>query len=441
MQQLKPILIDITKPEHLELVASAESLNSKPYEVAKQELQELATFYRAAFARLPEAAQTDPVALQTEIISRLTRSVVAEDREKIVAQLAEIFHRYDFVFQDLLAFGHDLQAQLARSTNLDNGMELLYWQDTKELVKYVRPDLHRLLNRSRMLGLVPFETLEKLRNLKIRCIGASVAAQLLDMLGSFGAEQILFADAGNLELSNGPRLTTGMADVNQLGRSKASQLLTGLFHRNPYAYHQAFEQVVAPDHLQTTQTDNASFPLSEFVQNADLIIEVIDSPVDKMKIRLQLSAQKNQTPVLFVADISPVPIAGLEDSAGNYFNQPKPQQAWLDRLTSIATASNPLQQKATGILAITEMLGGSIPEKHLMSTLLIAAGLQPFLSQDPADSRFNAALAARLVLKMLQGEAVTGRNYTTGALEAEVLQDEVNRQFLFQLLQRSLGGN
>jgi hypothetical protein len=112
-----------------------------------------------------------------------------------------------------------------------------WFMDSGRKVLVVGPDLWWLLMISRCLGLIPLAVLEKLRRLKIRTFGASVAASTLELLASLGAEDISCLDAGLIDPTNIPRLP--MADVFSIGQPKAQALVERLSRRNPYGRFQA----------------------------------------------------------------------------------------------------------------------------------------------------------------------------------------------------------
>ncbi len=430
LEQLRPVIIDRAhpKPEDIELLRKAKSKNTEPLRVGREELLKLAAYYRHVFSTLPQATHHDPEALQDEVIKRETLNIDEDQRATESEQLKSMFGTYDNLFKDLLGFAHEVVAEAEKIASGADNARLLFWPETNEVTEYISLKVHTLLQRSRMLGLVPYEALDKLATLNIKILGASVAAQPADLLVSYGAGHLTIADSGTIDPSNAPRLTTAMADVTHFGEPKVVHLVSGLYHRQPYGDFNGINGMVTTENLE------------DFVQGADLLIEVIDSPKDKIGLRLKLLEKENPVKVIFVADISPIPVAGFENLSQGFFNQKLKTSDWEGMLGNITGALDPIQAQAASLLAITEMLGSHITETHAISTIQIVAGLQPFLSQDPGDSRLSAVLTARLILDMVQGKVESGKTFNLGQLQATHLKRERDRLFMLDVLHRNLGG-
>lgn len=417
--------------------------NLKPYNVAAEEIQKMAGFYQAMLDRLAQPGlglDQDPAKLKSYLLSVFIQNLPEADREANVAQLTQAFENQSFLFEDILTLARGVVAEAALLESAETTPFILYDPKSKTKMPFVSHETLRLLRRSRMLGLVPFSTLDKLQNLKIKGIGSSVAAQIYDMLVAMGAENIEYADNGELELSNGPRLTGDMAAIGNLGESKAGTLLQSLYQRNPYGNFVAHEAIVTTWPSQVRTDGTRVINLHEFLgEGAELLIEVIDDAEAKLEIRLDLIYQGINIPILFVADVAPHPIVGLEIPAESMFNQSAKNQAdWEGSLKRIYDAPDKKLQALAKLYAITEMIGPDIPTLHLISAMQLLAGTQFFLSQDPVDTRINAASAATLILDYLKGESVTGHNFTAGELETRALKNEVDRTLLLNLIQTTI---
>lgn len=405
-----------------------------PYEVARKEVTEMATFFEGALTRIGEGTAT-PEAFKAWVISQLTARTEVGDIAQKTEILEAIFEPQAFMFEDWLTLAHGIIAE--KEILSQPPQYLIFNPKDNTVMPYIRPEANRLLHWSRMLGLVPFTALEKLRTLSIKCIGASVAAQTLDMLVSYGAENITFADNGRLEASNGPRLTPEMAAVSNLGQAKAEILFNSFKERNPYGNFQVINGIVTTEDSKTRDDGSLEVNLQEFVTGAGLVIEVTDNGEGKLRIHQGLVP--NDIPLLFVADTS-IPVTGLENPAKSMFNRENlTQKDWDQALERITQAPDPLRQAMAKLLAITEMLGSDIPSNHLASTMLLALFAQPFLSQDPAGTRINAASSSTLVLEYLQGNDLSGHNYSAGELELLQLSKETHRSIAFTYLQAALG--
>lgn len=439
-ENLKPKIftLDDTTKEFSRLLAAAAfdliDYSKTPYTATVEELSELAAHYQKFFSQFPRGLETTAAELQ-QFVSEKVISLLPDEAALVMALLAE----YEFIFTDTILFARAIMHEVAMLADPIEGQRLLYYPNSKELFLYVRPEAHRLLRRARMLGLIPFEVLDKLEKLPIKVIGASVAAFTIDLLASCGAQKIKWADAGYLANTNSGRLPGAMSHIGNLGESKAHVLLEMLYQKEPYAEYTAHHELI-----QARATGAANeLTLVEYSKDAGLIIEVADNGVHKILFRLTLDQQQIDVPLLWIADIAPDPIAGIE--AGQFFNQEATQADWQERLSSIMTAPDKSQQRAGILLAVTEMLQKELTTEHALSLLMTAVGTQDFWSQTPMDSRASAALSVSLVLQFLQGKEVEGRNYTHGELNSnhaanpdEQADLQAKRQLAMRMLQNVL---
>ena len=163
---------------------------------------------------------------------------------------------------------------------------------------YIGAELSWLVNISRSLGLIPFQTLLKLRTTRVRVLGASVAASTIDLLASLGCEDISFVDDGLIDPSNIPRLP--MANVQNIGVAKSQALALRLLRRNPYGNFRAVigKAVKSAEELLSEQDVTAD----AFIADADVIIEVVDDIQLKSYLHT-VALAKNQTPHSFSLQI------------------------------------------------------------------------------------------------------------------------------------------
>jgi hypothetical protein len=415
---LKPTVfkLDDSSKEFSQLLAAAAfeliDFLRAPYEATDEELKELATHYQRYFSQLPNRLETTPEELRNFVAEKAIL-LLPNEAELIMALLAE----YEFIFVDTINFARAIINETALLADPIEGQRLLYYASSKELFLYVRPEAHRLLRRARMLGLIPFEVLDKLEKLPIKVIGASVAAFTIDLLASCGAQNIEWTDAGYLANTNGGRLPGAMGNIGNLGRSKAQVLLKMLYEKEPYANFTANHGVIQ---AKATGAEG-ELTLEEYSKDAGLLIEVVDKGALKILFRLIIDQQQIDVPLVWIADIAPDPIAGIEGT--QFFNQAATPQQWQERLTSIMTAPDMSQKRAGLLLAVTEMLQNELSAEHTMSLLMTAVGAQDFWSQTPIDSRASAALTVGLVLQFLEGKDVVGKNYTHGQLNSDQITD------------------
>lgn len=286
-------------------------------------------------------------------------------------------------------FARALHSSEFAGEELERSARWIYQPWDGRVYKYVGPEAHRLLAFSRLLGLIPFATVQRLRTARVRSMGASVAASTLDLLVSLGAEDIAFADPGRLEPSNLPRMPGGMGSVAELGQAKAVALANLLYSRNPYGDYRA---LVAP--LALGRGVPGSVSLDEFIRDADLVLEVIDQVELKVAVRERMAQIAPQVPILFLTDAGSDPSAGIERGAhqtvfGNEFSQGQRQQ--------IRERSR--RGRFEFCAAEYALVRGHVPAEAALQLLFAGLGLIPFWSQTAISSRESAALGAKLWLE------------------------------------------
>jgi hypothetical protein len=441
INELTPVVIDFENPteEEVSLLERASTINFELLQNAIEEISSLASFYQATLNRLPEAARTNPDAFQDYVLTQLVEDLPEAEQSEAILQLREIYHEYSYVFRDVLRFANEIIQESSNLPDEDDYQYCIYFPNTNggEVVPFVSHSAFSLLRRSRLLGLVSFDSLDSLAQLKIACIGASVAAESITALIDYGVGDdpegwIHFSDPGKIDSSNGPRLPGIMSWVSNLNRSKAETLYEQLIRSNPFANIQAYSAAVVENPANENEID-----LIKFTQDADLVIEVIDNAAGKIGIRLAIGDKK---PIVFIADLSPIAMAGIEHSSGLPFNQHQPPEEWMRALEKIKNSKDPLTAQARYLLAIFNMLEDYVPERHLNILALNALSLHPFLSQEPADARINAAMVVRMIVELIENEedGIAGKNLTMAELQEIYLQREVDRVYFLERIKQVL---
>lgn len=266
---------------------------------------------------------------------------------------------------------------------------------------YIGPDEHRLLNKTRLLGLIPFDVIDNLRETKIVVLGASVAASTVDLLVSIGAENITIYDSGKLDPAVNQRMPGGMGSYKNCGESKAKALMKLSLDRNPYGRYLGIPgKVLLPGESVTSMHDEN---IDSAIHTADLVIEVVDNAATKTGIRFYMQEKYPQIPLLYIADLGSDPIAGMEfPEDKNWFNQ---------RLNE-SEKENMLKPKSPveAAAAVYRMVDQDLQDDHRMQFLLSCLRFVPWWSQSPISSRESASTAAKLVIQMIEGENVFGKN-------------------------------
>ncbi|PIY78922.1 MAG: hypothetical protein COY81_05445 [Candidatus Pacebacteria bacterium CG_4_10_14_0_8_um_filter_43_12] len=348
---------------------------------------------KASFIKLIHTFDPEFIISSDELSSLLAETSIFKDRAKIIERL--------FEFQGT-------EKELFRSES-----RYIWNQSEQDLTVYASQRLIETLQMTRFLGLIPFESLAKLRRSKIVVLGASVAASTLELLAALGvAAQIEFIDDGELEPSNGPRMPAGKtSDYRSNGQPKVFALADILFGRNPYGQfipHRG--RVVFSEEEKRPEKDDRT--LSELVtDDVAFVVEVVDGPREKTRVRLEMEQHHPQIPIVFPADVGNNAFTGLEDSAaGNYFNQSltPAQQEFIRRVANKGLAS--LNEAEKTLLLI---VGNQLPAEHKLQVISGPfGGIEPWLSQTPIAARQSAAVGASAMLWHLSTGEGLGKNLT-----------------------------
>jgi len=276
----------------------------------------------------------------------------------------------------------------------------------RTLDKYIGHKEHRLLLMSRLVGLIPFKEIEKLRSTKIRVAGASVAASEIDLLACLGAEDIRFYDKGELDASKIFIMPGGMGDFRNIGIPKATALMRTLYGRNPYGSYEGVPgNILFPGEVKINEHDT---PISEAMGDADLAIEVIDNPFGKIAFRNWMQQEKPDTPSLWLADVGSNPFVGIENPAsGNWFNQSISDD---EKERMLITPTSVGEAKIEGARSVYLMVDKGLPDDHRLQFLLWRLGVIPYWSQTPISSRESASIASKLILMCRENSEVVGKN-------------------------------
>lgn len=295
---------------------------------------------------------------------------------------------------------------LSNSNTIQSDSRWIHNKNTNSLYKYIGPEAHRLLSMSRLLGLIPFTSIDKLRDLKITSAGASAVAMSLDLLACLGAENITFYDGGLVEPSNLPRFPASMGSVDSVGLYKAQALQAVMYGRNPYGNFFGH-----PGKVLTNPSENPyDITIKSLIEKSDVFFEVVDNPWAKTALRQWLADNNPEQVLVYLADTAHQPFVGLEKASNNNpFNQHL-SEAEIERMADISYASsNPLE----ALRSVNQMLRHNHPHELQVEFLFVAAGLVPFWSQPPGSARSSADMAAKLITHLVSGRDLSGTNYNT----------------------------
>ncbi|MBW7956136.1 ThiF family adenylyltransferase [Patescibacteria group bacterium] len=276
------------------------------------------------------------------------------------------------------------------------------WNEAKtRKYLYLGSEQHWLVCISRCLGLIRLATLRRLRQTKICVFGASVAASSIELLADLGCAHIRCIDDGVVDPSNLPRLP--MATVFQLGQPKAVLLAERLRQRHPYG---KFDCLIGRVVAHQDEKKHANQVVAtEFIRDADIIIEVIDDIRMKSIIHTTVLSNFPDIPLIFVADLGTEPVVKVVQANEKGKVERPFGRTWTGSERSLlekAQHSLPLSRYEVQRLAYL-MVKESLPPEHMLQFLLNCEGVMPFWSQTPIASRLSAAQVAVAVLELLGG--------------------------------------
>lgn len=399
---------------------AADSL--KPFQHGSKEIQELKAFFRNSFPRLDEAPSLDASALKenSEFLNQAVeqvRSIIIERLSNMIPSEADITREEiedafnsTTIIEDLTYLAYNI-AKRASPESLQEESRYIYDQANHRLVKVIGAEADRLSKMSRLVGLIPFELIHRLKDLKIKVVGASVAASSIHLLAALGAENIEFADPGKLDPSNSPRMPGGAtSDATTVGRGKARALKQELQRLRWYGkYLDRLDKVVCSD-----DPGEGELPVDALLEDADIVIEVVDDALTKHQLREWIQNHRPDLVTVFAADYGAnhpvVSISHPQEEGYRHFNQSldTAQRAFLQNLVDGKFENDP----AMFLKAIYLIVKDELPADHQLQLLTVAIGLMPFFSQTPITSRGSAVMVAEAVLRHLNGEDLSDRNLT-----------------------------
>ena len=270
------------------------------------------------------------------------------------------------------------------------------WDEERfEYTLIVGQELLWLLSISRCLGLIPLKTLRKLRETRCAVAGASVAAMTVDLLVSLGCQSIDCVDLGYVEPSNTPRLPYG--NVQDWGAAKATLLQQQMLRRNPYGeYHCHRAKIITAEQERTANSDVL---FEHFLEDVDVLIEVVDDVQCKVFIHEYVLQKKTELPLLFIADLGNEPVAKVLHGAGRgKLSQPFGREWSKQEREALAS----LTQQQVAYLTVKDEL----PAEHALQFITACVGILPFWSQTPIASRMSAAVATTALLQTMSEKPV-----------------------------------
>ncbi|OGM15982.1 hypothetical protein A2V56_04435 [Candidatus Woesebacteria bacterium RBG_19FT_COMBO_42_9] len=365
-------------------------ISNRSYISGSSEITNLANFFESS--SLPSDKEHLASLVVQKVRERTTYLSEEDIRETV--EHGPLLEDYAFLIGRLKAYKQN-------PALLEQNSRFIFDPIKRRLDLYLGPDEHRLLAMSRVLGLIPFSAIERLRETKIRVMGASVAASTIETLVALGAENIVFYDYGFLDPAKMPQMPGGMGDFRNSGEPKVKALMELVQGRNPYGIFLGIPgKVLIPGEAKQSEFD---VYLDEIIDDADLLIEV----VDQYHIKAGTRAHSDK-PIVFVADLGSDPIAGIEDPKLNLWFNREISDEDKARMSKIPASREEAIRE--GPRAIYLMVNKDLNDDHRLQFLLASLGLIPFWSQTPTSTRESAALASKLIIEWTQNSPVMGKN-------------------------------
>ncbi len=396
-----------------------EQVSAKPFYENAKTARELLTHFEKVFAGVDFQAPNFEQLIQETVLIRL-KTLVPEMSEEMERHIRIILNEMPML-KNLAWYIPELQ-RWGNAESIEAEAHYIGDPIRKRVDLEIGPELRWLLTISRNLNLIDFDSLKKLRKLKVRVIGASVAASIIDLLIAMGCEDVEFVDGGRLDVTNGPRSYGDASGYTEVGEFKATEVQISSQKRSPYANVKGHPGKARLPGFSKDKYEPNDVALEEFMEGADLVLEVVDDA--KIKIWVRSLAKENQL-IGFPADVGSDPFAGLEDpTKQNWFNQDLSVEQ-KDFLTNFSKKPETIVSDIARATLL--MLAEQLPPEHLMQFILWFTGIVSFWSQTAISARESSAVFLKLLLQHLGGEKVTGRNIPASETPKSLVKPQLER--------------
>ncbi len=241
---------------------------------------------------------------------------------------------------------------------------------------------------SRNFPIISQNTQKRLADIRVGVAGLSVGSNIVYALAQTGITKFNLADPDSISPSNLQRLAR--ADGCSIGKNKTEHTSEQLYQLNPFVEIKAFRQGITPK------------TLPEFVNECDIIIEEVDSPLIKYELRRYIHSAAGQGKILLMAsDIGTRPTFDIERHTDQLFHgriSEEEIQAFL---------SGP-QETHAKLALFTKIIGEENMADGLKKNFLnIIQAKQNFLTQVGLTATAAAGQIAATVLLIAEGHADT----------------------------------
>lgn len=423
------VLEPLQRPFRIDLLDSREkidNLSTLPYYTAYAEAQELQDKL-AAFASISDAEELAGM-IASRLFAQLQHSPAfsgdfsAKEIENLLIESGSC--------HDLLDLTHKLRSLLSSA---EKDARYIYDPMDDKSILYVGAELHQLLRIARNLGLISFEHLRALQELKIAVLGASAVAPSIQLLANLGAGTgkngwLRIADAGTMKVNSTGKFDASVFDI---GASKVESLHRMLYANQPYGNFEAYEKNIPI---------SRSEEFEAFVQDADIVVEVIDDPVAKSQLKLILNSREGVRPhIVRMADSGVNPFVSFESASGQvdfaFGKQLAPEE--LQFLAQFSQSPPDVQQQLLPVAhaVIASRYIAETPE-HAVSFLVNPTTL----SQTPIASRAAAVTLATEILRSIE-EGFSDRGVSSShSVRTLKRVSESDKKLLAQIFSTITGG-
>lgn len=368
-----------------------EKVHLLPYEEAMREIAEHIVFF--------EKNPSDEEGVVNKVVNYLMETVPGLKRSEVEALID-----HQSITKDVTWLNNEFKQRGSSREIIDQNAIWLHNKETGELIKWIDEKTQEMLHKARLVGLVSFETLDKLRDAKIVVAGASASAKTVELLATLGAKNFLFVDQGIVSPAKSALYPGGMSSVSAVGTRKAIALKKNILSYNPFANIEVKVGLLKQD---GESIDLGDINFSSFTDGATLVIECVDSPEIKTQLRVWMEKHRPDIPVVFLADLGNRPIAGIEwPGLGLHFHQNL-------STNELATMAQKPQSLLEALSFVYQMIKGYLPLTHGLQFIYYLAGITSAWSQSAIASTEASVIATKLILKSLEGDNLLEKNYTS----------------------------
>lgn len=278
-----------------------------------------------------------------------------------------------------------------------------------------------LMRMYRLLGLVSFESLRRLRDTRVVVAGASAAARTLDLVVALGAKHLTVIDNGRTDAVKANLLPGFAGSVQAFGMYKTTALLAQLQSRNPRGNFDFRVGLLQPDGM----AKEGDMEFKEFAASGDLFMTVIDWVWYQSEVREYMAKLQPEAKIAFLADLGNVPPVWLERVGDlKHYNREFAAEEWerMRKLPGgIVPGSTEFMREALGI--IWRMTESDQPPEHALQLIFTALGITKGWSQSVIAGAEAAVVMSKTILSHLGGKEVVGHKFNATTVNSMLVPE------------------